>query len=147
VKIFDYLLSVMIADDMLVLDVLNSLVNAPSKTSKLEIKVPSGQLLFDTFILLFHIICYLSHVGCFLWISLLSTDPGSHGKTDSVLSDRREKGQPTIDLSKLGKAIGKSSASKTGKKRHKKLLDAEVRFSFLYFLQCTSSLLVDLFRK
>ncbi|KAG2586406.1 hypothetical protein PVAP13_5NG035200 [Panicum virgatum] len=79
-------------DDMLVLDVLNSLVNAPSKTSKLEIKVPSG----------------------------------SHGKTDSVLSDRREKGQPTIDLSKLGKAIGKSSASKTGKKRHKKLLDAEV---------------------
>ena len=47
VKIFDYLLSVMIADDMLVLDVLNSLVNAPSKTSKLDIKVPSGQLLFD----------------------------------------------------------------------------------------------------
>ena len=46
-KIFDYLLSVMIADDMLVLDVLNSLVNAPSKTSKLDIKVPSGQLLFD----------------------------------------------------------------------------------------------------
>ena len=63
-----------------------------------------------------------------------------------MLSDRREKGQPTIDLSKLGKAIGKSSASKTGKKRHKKLLDAEVRFSFLYFLQCTSSL-VDLGNK
>ncbi|RLN23123.1 protein ALWAYS EARLY 2-like [Panicum miliaceum] len=79
-------------DDMLVLDVLNSLVNAPSKTSKLEIRAPSG----------------------------------SHGKTDSVLSDRREKGHPTIDLSKQGKAVGKSSASKTGKKRHKKLLGAEV---------------------
>jgi len=79
-------------DDMLVLDVLNSLVNAPSKTSKLDIKVPSG----------------------------------SHGKTDSVLSGRREKDHPTIDLSKQGKAIGKSSASKTGKKRHKKLLGAEV---------------------
>jgi hypothetical protein len=47
VKIFDYLFSVMIADDMLVLDVLNSLVNAPSKMSKLEIGAPSGQFLFD----------------------------------------------------------------------------------------------------
>ena len=44
-KIFDCLCSVMIADDMLVLDVLNSLVNAPSKMSKLEINIPSGQLL------------------------------------------------------------------------------------------------------
>ncbi|PAN32721.1 hypothetical protein PAHAL_5G507300 [Panicum hallii] len=79
-------------DDMLVLDVLNSLVNAPSKMSKLEIGAPSG----------------------------------SHGKTDSVLSDRRDKGHPTTDLSKQGKAIGKSGASKTGKKRHKKLLGAEV---------------------
>ena len=50
-----------------------------------------------------------------------------------MLSDRREKGQPTIDLSKLGKAIGKSSASKTGKKRHKKLLGAEVMFLFCTF--------------
>jgi len=44
-KIFDCLCSVMVADDMLVLDVLNSLVNAPSKMSKLEINIPSGQLL------------------------------------------------------------------------------------------------------
>lgn len=44
-KIFDWLCSVMVADDMLVLDVLNSLVNAPSKMSKLEINIPSGQLL------------------------------------------------------------------------------------------------------
>jgi hypothetical protein len=44
-KIFDCLCSVMIADDMLVLDVLNSLVNAPSKMTKLEINIPSGQLL------------------------------------------------------------------------------------------------------
>ncbi|OEL36716.1 Protein ALWAYS EARLY 3, partial [Dichanthelium oligosanthes] len=80
-------------DDMLVLDVLNSLVNAPSKTSKVEINVHSG----------------------------------SHGKTDSGLSHRREEGHPTIDdLSKEGKPFCKSGASKTRKKRHKKLLGAEV---------------------
>ncbi|CAL4952123.1 unnamed protein product [Urochloa decumbens] len=79
-------------DDMLVLDVLNSLVNAPSKTSKVEINAPSG----------------------------------SHGKNDSALSDRREEGHPTIDLSKQGKPVGKSSASKTRKKRNKKLLGAEM---------------------
>ncbi|CAO2161410.1 unnamed protein product [Urochloa humidicola] len=79
-------------DDMLVLDVLNSLVNAPSKTSKVEINAPSG----------------------------------SQGKNDSTISDRREEGHPTIDLSKQGKPVGKSSASKTRKKRNKKLLGAEV---------------------
>ncbi|ONM28933.1 Protein ALWAYS EARLY 3, partial [Zea mays] len=76
-------------DDMLVLDVLNSLVNAPSKMSELEINIPSGSL----------------------------------GKTDSVL---REEGHPTIDLSKQGKPVRKSSASKTRKKKHKKILGAEV---------------------
>jgi hypothetical protein len=44
-KIFDCLCSVMVADDMLVLDVLCSLMNAPSKMPKLEINIPSGQLL------------------------------------------------------------------------------------------------------
>ncbi|CAO2186023.1 unnamed protein product [Urochloa humidicola] len=79
-------------DDMLVLDVLNSLVNAPSKTSKVEINAPSG----------------------------------SQGKNETTLSDRREEGHPTNDLSKQGKPVGKSSASKTRKKRNKKLLGAEV---------------------
>ncbi|XP_066316956.1 protein ALWAYS EARLY 3-like isoform X1 [Miscanthus floridulus] len=79
-------------DDMLVLDVLNSLVNAPSKMSKLEINIPSGSL----------------------------------GKTDSALSHRREEDHPIIDVSKQGKPVVKSSASKTRKKKHKKILDAEV---------------------
>ncbi|KAG0536103.1 hypothetical protein BDA96_03G035900 [Sorghum bicolor] len=79
-------------DDMLVLDVLNSLVNAPSKMSKLEINIPSGSL----------------------------------GKTDSALSHRREEDHPIIDVSKQRKPVGKSSTSKTRKKKHKKILDAEV---------------------
>nr|CAB3475905.1 unnamed protein product [Digitaria exilis] len=79
-------------DDMLVLDVLNSLVNAPSKMLKIEFNVPSG----------------------------------SHGKTDSAVSDRREEGHPTIGQSKQGKPVGKSSASKTRNRRHKKLLGAEI---------------------
>jgi hypothetical protein len=55
----------------------------------------------------------------------LCIDPGSLGKTDSVL---REEGHPTIDLSKQGKPVRKSSASKTRKKKHKKILGAEVIF-------------------
>ncbi|PWZ11826.1 Protein ALWAYS EARLY 2 [Zea mays] len=78
-------------DDMLVLDVLCSLMNAPSKMPKLEINIPSGSV----------------------------------GKTDSTLSQRREEGHPTIDLSKQGKPVGKSSASKTRKKKYK-ILGAEV---------------------
>lgn len=79
-------------DDMLVLDVLNSLVNATSKSSKLKINIPSGSL----------------------------------GKTDSALSHRREKGPPSIDLSKHRKPVGKFSASKTRNKRHKKQLGVGV---------------------
>ncbi|WVZ72656.1 hypothetical protein U9M48_021078 [Paspalum notatum var. saurae] len=79
-------------DDMLVLDVLNSLVKATSKTSKLEINLPSGSI----------------------------------GKTDYPLSHRREEGPSTIDKSKHGKPVGKSSASKIRKKRHKKHLAAGV---------------------
>lgn len=56
------------------------------------------------------------------------TDPGSLGKTDSALSHRREEDHPTIDLSKQGKPVGKSSASKTRKKKHKKILGGEVNF-------------------
>jgi hypothetical protein len=70
------------------------------------------------------------------------TDPGSVGKTDSTLSQRREEGHPTIDLSKQGKPVGKSSASKTRKKKYK-ILGAEVSFlninnkvnlCFMYYL-------------
>ncbi|KAJ1282180.1 hypothetical protein BS78_03G031300 [Paspalum vaginatum] len=79
-------------DDMLVLDVLNSLLKATSKTSKLEINLPSGSI----------------------------------GKTDYALSLRREEGPSTVDKSKHGKPVCKSSASKTRKKRHKKHLGAGV---------------------
>jgi hypothetical protein len=66
-KIFGCLCPVMAADDMLVLDVLNSLVNAPSKMSELEINIPSGQLLsllavhfFPHYMLAMLIISYVS---------------------------------------------------------------------------------------
>jgi hypothetical protein len=67
-KIFGCLCPVMAADDMLVLDVLNSLVNAPSKMSELEINIPSGQLLSLLAVHFFSTL-YVSHVDNFLCVS------------------------------------------------------------------------------
>jgi len=61
-----------------------------------------------------------------MYLFFSCTDPGSLGKTDSALSHRREEDHPIIDVSKQGKPVGKSSASETRKKKHKK--DAEVSF-------------------
>jgi hypothetical protein len=63
-----------------------------------------------------------------MYLFFSCTDPGSLGKTDSALSHRREEDHPIIDVSKQRKPVGKSSTSKTRKKKHKKILDAEVSF-------------------
>ena len=53
----------MFADDMVILDVLESLVNAPDKMSKLKINIPSGCLPLQLLLrFVFHIVYYLIHV-------------------------------------------------------------------------------------
>lgn len=59
---------------------------------------------------------------------LSCTDPGTLGKNKSALSHRREDGPSPVDQYKQGKQASECSASKTRKKRRKKLLDDEVRY-------------------
>lgn len=102
----------MFADDMLILNVLQSLVSAADKMSKVKINFPSGYLPLQLLLhFVFHIII-LSHSWYSLttFLFLLRTDPGTL-RSETTLSDtdRKDEGISVVDLSKQGKPVGECS--------------------------------------
>ncbi|PUZ39933.1 hypothetical protein GQ55_9G383400 [Panicum hallii var. hallii] len=92
------------ADDMFILDVLESLVNAPDKMSKLKINIAPDKM-------------------SKLKINIPS---GALSESDFTLLESKDEGHSPFDLSKQGKLVYECSASKTKQKKHTELLNAVV---------------------